>query len=69
MLQTGEDINSETVGRLLNMSVNEIMTEFGSTLAERDPSMFDMDVAHESRIASNLIKALKESGKLIENCE
>lgn len=69
MLQTGEDINSETVGRLLNMSVNEIMTEFGSTLAEKDPSMFDMDVAHESRIASNLIKALKESGKLIENCE
>lgn len=69
MLQTGKDINSETVGRLLNMSVNEIMTEFGSTLAEKDPSMFDMDIAHESRVTSNLIKTLMESGKLIENCE
>lgn len=69
MLQTGDNINDETVGRLLNMSINEIMAEFGSTLAERDPAMFDMDIAHESRVTSNLIKTLIEGGKLIENCE
>lgn len=51
------------------MSINEIMTEFGSTLSEKDPSMFDMDIAHTSRITSNLIKTLRDSGKLIENCE
>lgn len=69
MLQTGDSISDETVGRLLNMSVNDIMTEFGSTLAERDPAMFNMDIAHESRVTSNLIKTLIEGGKLIENCE
>lgn len=69
MLQTGDNINDETVGRLLNMSINEIMAEFGSTLADRDPATFDMDIAHKSRITSNLIKTLIEGGKLIENCE
>lgn len=69
MLQTGNDINSESVGRLLHMSINDIMKEFGSTLAEVNPEVFNMDVAHTSRSTSNLISKLLDSGKLIEDCK
>ena len=69
MLQTGNDINSESVGRLLHMSINDIMKEFGSTLADVNTEMFNMDIAHTSRSTTNLISKLLDSGNLIENCK
>lgn len=73
MLQTGDDISSESAGRLLHMSINDIMGEFGSTLSEKDPEAFNMDLAYQSRVVSNLISKLMSSNNpdtnLIENCE
>lgn len=73
MLQTGDDISGESAGRLLHMSINDIMGEFGSTLSEKDPEAFNMDLAYQSRVVSNLISKLMSSNNpdtnLIENCE
>lgn len=73
VLQTGEDISSESVGRLLHMSISDIMSEFGSTLSEPDPKAFNMDLAYQSRVVSNLISKLMNSNNpdtnIIETCE
>lgn len=72
VLQTGEDISSESVGRLLHMSISDIMSEFGSTLSEPDPKAFNMDLAYQSRVVSNLISKLMNSNNpdtnIIETC-
>ena len=73
VLQTGEDISSESVGKLLHMSIGDIMSEFGSTLSEPDPKAFNMDLAYQSRVVSNLITKLINSENpdtnIIETCE
>lgn len=68
--QIGEDINSEKLGVLLNMSMDELMNEFGSALISYDRAAdFDLDGAYKSRTIANLISKMLNSGELIENCE
>lgn len=68
--QIGEDISSEKVGVLLNMSMDELMIEFGSALISYDRAAdFDLDGAYKSRTIANLISKMLNSGELIENCE
>lgn len=68
--QIGEDINSEKLGVLLGMSMDELMNEFGSALISYDRAAdFDLDRAYKSRTIANLISKMLNSGDLIENCE
>lgn len=67
--QTSDDIKNEKLGRLLNMSIDNIMSEFGSALINNDLAAgFDMNLASESRTITNLIQKLIKSGNLKENC-
>lgn len=67
--QTSDDIKGEKLGRLLNMSIDNIMSEFGSALITNDfAAGFDMDMASESRTITNLIQKLIKSGNLKEDC-
>ena len=66
---TSDDIKNEKLGRLLNMSIDNIMSEFGSALINNDLAAgFDMNLASESRTITNLIQKLIKSGNLKENC-
>lgn len=68
--QIGEDMSSEKIGVLLNMSMDELMNEFGSALISYDRAAdFDLDGAYKSRTIANLISKMLNSGELIENCE
>lgn len=67
--QTSEDIKDEKLGKLLNMSIDDIMSEFGSALVNKDfREGFDMDMASESRVITNLIERMIKSGNLKEDC-
>ena len=67
--QTTDDIKGEKLGKLLNMSIDEIMSEFGSALIGNDLAAgFDMNLATESRTITNLIQKLIKSGHLKEDC-
>lgn len=67
--QTSDDIKNEKLGRLLNMSIDNIMSEFGSALINNDLAAgFDMNLASESRTITNLIQKLIKSGNLKEDC-
>lgn len=72
VFQTGNDIQGEALGVLLNMSIDEIVSEFGSTLFNgefSDAANFDLDGSYKSRTITNLISKLLEGGQLVENCE
>lgn len=67
--QTSDDIKGEKLGRLLNMSIDGILSEFGSALVTNDfAAGFDMNMATESRTITNLIQKLIKSGNLKEDC-
>ena len=51
------------------MSIHDIMSEFGSALVNKDfREGFDMDMASESRVITNLIERMIKSGNLKEDC-